>query len=58
MWPRSIIRYIEPREYLQFEDLDPVFYVLKILLPQETKQGMKTLLCQSANMSQGETSIA
>jgi hypothetical protein len=35
-------------KFLHFQGLGPKFSVSKILLPQETKQGMKTLLYQSA----------
>ena len=47
---------MQPREfrlldnkYLQFEDLGLEFYESRILLPQETKKGKKTLLSQSAD---------
>ena len=34
--------------YLHVQDLGPALCVLKTLLPQETKEGTKTVLSQSA----------
>lgn len=39
---------LSKNQYLQFEDLGLKFYESRILLQQETKMDMKTLLSQSA----------
>lgn len=47
-----LITLVVQSQYLQFQDLGPIFYVSMTLLPQETKEGMKTQLSQSAREKQ------